>query len=317
MDHLPAFKYMVEPYPRVPLLSERPYDGLGFDGYAAREGFNPSRFDYRDFSQHPRERMAAFLQTWLFFGSLHEILSLGGKPFDFGQFVSLDDWGFRISTRHLDGLITEWSLKVAELETENAAEYRALLRSVDAILTTLHRVYHNLSLAPDSPVPREVVLSLGILGSTFDHALFYLFGVALDRDWGLATLAATRMMAAGWCPRDIALTRDNFSEIPMLCASYMERRSLDFDHWDCSADTCRLNNIDEATYVTKHTRDGCQCEFFVPDQAEIRRILNKGDIPVINLTSSAKDANGVPILDGMTVETGNMLTRPYVAISHV
>jgi len=316
MDHLPTFKYMIEPYPRVPLLTDQPYDGRGASDYHSRQGVNLARLLAGDFSQQSRETTASFLQNLLFFGHLQQILGFG-KQFDQSRFIEMDDLGFRICTRHLDGFITEWGSKVAGLHAQSPAGFQALLDEFDKSQNTLNLIYHRLLLLPGVPLPQEVMLSVAILACTFDLALLHFFDLGRDRRWGLDTIAATRMVEAGWCPRDIALTKEAYDEIPMLCASFMERRSVRFDHRDCSSETCRLNNIDERTYVTQHRYKGCQCQFFQPNQAEICRILGEGDTPVIHLTSSGKDPYGATILDGAKVMAGNMISQPYVAISHV
>ncbi|RYP30362.1 hypothetical protein DL767_006270 [Monosporascus sp. MG133] len=314
MDHLLTFKYMAERYPRVPLLSEQPYDGLPFDGYHTRQGFDANRLYNRDFTQHPREKTASFLQTWLFFGTIHEILGLG-QPYNLSRFVDIDDLGFRVCTQNLDRHITDWAARLEQLAKERPDDCRSFLWRIGRAQNTLNKIYLNLSVTPDSPVPWEVTLSLGVLGCTFDYALRTLFKLGRGRTWGLDTLAVTRMMEAGWCPRDIAISREFFTEIPMFCASYMERRTMPFDHWDCAGDTCRLNYIDETTYVTQHREKGCQCEHVYPDQSEILRILDQGEIPVICLTSPGKDAAESTILD-VKVKAGSRI-HSYIAVSHV
>jgi hypothetical protein len=136
---------------------------------------------------------------------------------------------------------------------------RAALSKVGVVQNTLNRLWRNLSNALDSPLLCEVTLSLGVLGCTIDHALHWLWNLGGGRTWGLDSLGTTRMSAAGWCRRDIAVSREFLSEPPMLCASYLERRPVPFHHWNCSSDTCRLNQIDEETYVTKHRTKDCQC----------------------------------------------------------
>ncbi|KAK5651631.1 hypothetical protein OQA88_11806 [Cercophora sp. LCS_1] len=93
MDHLPVFQYMAKPYPRVPLVSQQQFDNLAFDGYQDRCGFNLTRLHNRDFTQHSPGKTVSFLQTWLFFGSLHEILSFQ-HPVDLNQFAERHHLGF-------------------------------------------------------------------------------------------------------------------------------------------------------------------------------------------------------------------------------
>ncbi|KAM0282917.1 hypothetical protein ACHAQH_002727 [Verticillium albo-atrum] len=315
MDHLPNFKYKSEPYPRVPLLSTKPYDGLEFDGYQTRCGFLLTPLYNRDFSQKPREETADFLQTWLFYGAIREMLTVDEPP-DLGLFIEMDDYGFRASTRHLERFISAWAVKIEALAKKSVEECRAQLTKVGVALNTINRIYHNLLVVPESPLPWAVTLSLGVLGCTMDHALKSIFNLGRGRVWGLDSIAATRMAAAGWCPRDVSVAGEFLSELPMFCASFMERRTVPFDHWNCTGATCLLNNIDEKTYVTQHRTRGCRCHMVGIDQNEVHRILEKGGIPVVWLTSSGVDANGAPMLD-VKVKGGGLVMNNYIAISHV
>jgi hypothetical protein len=132
--------------------------------------------------------------------------------------------------------------------------------------------------------------------------------------WGLKDLAASRMYTAGWCPRDVALTSHYLSDIAMLYASYIERDYQDQDHSSCSNEICYVNQIDESNYETKHTEKGCRCTHVEPDQGEIRKVLSKGEVPVISLTpATAPDGS-------QTFEVGiksYKFLRWFVAISHV
>ncbi|KAM0501127.1 hypothetical protein D7B24_005548 [Verticillium nonalfalfae] len=315
MDHLPNFKYKSEPYPRVPLLSSQPYDGLEFDGYQTRRGFLLTPLYNRDFSQKPREETADFLQTWLFYGAIRELLTVDEPP-DLSLFIEMDDYGFRASTRHLERLISAWAVKIEALAKKSVEECRAQLTRVGVALNTINKIYHNLLIVPDSPLPWEVTLSFGVLGCTMDHALKDIFNLGRGRTWGLDSLAATRMAAAGWCPRDVAVAQEFLSELPMFCASFMERRTVPFDHWNCSSATCLLNNIDEKTYVTQHRTQGCRCHMVGVDQSEVHRIIEKGGIPVIWITNSGVDAYGSPMLD-VKLKNGGLVMNSYIAISHV
>ncbi|KAH8878604.1 HET domain-containing protein [Thozetella sp. PMI_491] len=315
MDHLPVFRHMVEAYSRIPVVSREPYDGLPFAEYHHRRGFNVTRLYERDYGQHSPDETASFIQTWLFFGALHEIFGFQ-SPIDMGQFIETDHLGRRLCTRHLESCIATWAAQIEALAEKSPSDCRAALTKVGVVQNTLNRIYHGLSNATDSPVPTEVTLSLGILGCTIDHALKWLWGLGRGRKWGLDSLAASRMSMAEWCPRDIAVSRQLLSELPMLCASYLERRAVPFDHWGCSETTCQVNQIDNETYKTQHRTKDCQCEHICPDQSEIRRILDKGGVPVIYVTSSAGQ-NGGPKSLRVEVSEGSTFIHSYTAISHV
>jgi hypothetical protein len=314
MDHLPVFRHSVGPYPRVPYICKEKYDDLPFAQYQDRRGFNVERLYNRDFSQRPREETAPFLQTWLYFGSLNEIFGFQ-RPVNQDYFIERDGLGSRICTKHLNDYITTWAGQMNSLAAESREECTATFRRVGVCLNTLHKIYHSLSTCSDTPLPWEVTLSLGILGCTIDHALQWLWGLDVGRDWALDDAAAVRMFDFGWCPRDIAVSREFLSEIPMYCISHIARPSDSYNHRECSQESCRLNQIDERAYVTKHRSSGCQCSHVQSMQDDIYRVLDKGGVPVISLVPN-RQQDGSRRFD-VKVKEGGAMIHYYIAISHV
>ncbi len=314
MDHLSKLGHAVGPYPRVPLLCEDKYDNLPFDGYQDRCGFSIRRLYTYDFTEHPPAKTASFLQNWLYFGVLNELFGLE-QPFDLNAFVEADNLGLRVCTEHLDTYLTTWAKQIENLATRSVTDCRAAFERVGVCLNTAHKIRAGLDICPNSPVPWEVTLSIGVLGCTIDHALQWLFGLGRGRDWDLANVAAARMLHSGWCPRDIAVARESLSELPMYCTSFMARPLGSQGHWQCLQDTCKVNQIDERAYVTKHRMPGCQCAHLSPTQSEVYRVLDNGGVPVICLTPR-RQPNGTRTLD-MTVKNGGALIHWYIAVSHV
>lgn len=283
MDHLPKFGHAVEAYPRVPYLCIEAYDGLPFAEYHIRRGWEVQRLYNGDFSQHGCDETASFLQTWLFFGAINEIFGFQ-KPFDTRQFVLEDGEGKRICTSSLHNHFAVWAARMEELATESVEKCRTQFAKIGLTLNTIHQICRGLSISNDSPLSPNVILSFRILGCTIDHALQWYLGLGRGRNWDLNTAATIRMMQLGWCPRDIAMAADTLTEVPMFCTSYMSRPTAPGEHDNCSQSTCEVNQVDERTYVTKHRTPHCQCAHFAPNQDEIRRLIDKGEIPVVSLT---------------------------------
>jgi hypothetical protein len=315
MDHLPHFQYATHAYPRVPLLCQALYDGLPFEGYPGRQGFDFKRLEACDFSEHPPHKTAAFLQSWLFFGTLHEVY-LKNNPTEFNKFYEQDYIGLRVSTKYLDSTITVWASGLEMRLKVNQEECFKQLSTLGAILDIINKIWMELSSMENSPVPAEVALSFAILGCTIDQSLQWVLDVKHVRTWGLRLHAEERMRTAFWCPKDIALVNQTFSELPMFCISYMQRRSNPFNHSFCTSKICKLNQINPQTYQTKHTMPDCHCRYIRPSQEDIRRILDKEGIPVICLTRS-NPSPGSPKTLNVQVKEGHRVRRPYVAISHV
>lgn len=314
MDHLPGLAHATSTYPRVPFLCDQEYDNLPFDQYQVRRGWDVHRLYNRDFSQHPPRETASFLQTWLFFGLLNEILGFQ-RPISMQDFIQEDSGGRRIYTTHLNACIATWPEQMNSLASRSAEEFRAALSRVGVCLNTVHRICGSLSTSSDSPVPWEVILSFSVLGCTFDHALQWFWDLGRGRNWDLNTIAAAKMMQSGWCPRDIAVARFFLSEIPMFCTSYMARPSVPQDHWHCSGMTCAVNQINELAYATKHRMPGCQCSHIQSMQDDIRKILDQGDFPIVSLTPR-RQADGSRTFD-LKIKAGGVLVHSYIAISHV
>ena len=191
MDHLPTFSDTVGKYPRVPLLCRERYDNLPFAQYPSRRGYDLQRLYSGDFSQHPREDTASFLQTWLYFGTLNEIFKV--VEVDLEHFIERDDLGFRICTKKLDGYITRWATQVNSLANRSGG-HEAILRGIGYCLSVIHKIYQRLSTCPDSVLAWEVTLSFSILGCTLDHALQWLWRLDEGRNWDLNNTAAARML---------------------------------------------------------------------------------------------------------------------------
>jgi hypothetical protein len=333
---------MVQPYPRVPQVTLEAYDGLEFATYPRRKGFDADRLRKSDYSQHPMEQTASFLQSWLFFGVLHGAFSLE-TPINLDQFEKHDQQGPRICTRTLENCIKTWTDEMSTLlnsafsggpeGVSHGQKVMMLMTRHSNMMDTMHDIHRGLVLAGASPLPQDVTLSLAVLGCTLDQAMTWFwrgaFGAMADtladrflgssraRTWGLDSTAAMRMTAAGWCPRDIALANDRLSELSMFCASYLERKTVTFDHWDCTSHTCLLNQIDNTTYVTQHRSPDCHCEHICPSQEDIRRILDEGKVAVILVTDEGTKTKGGERRLNVKVGYGGSVADRYIAISHV
>ncbi|KEF57197.1 uncharacterized protein A1O9_07387 [Exophiala aquamarina CBS 119918] len=80
------------------------------------------------------------------------------------------------------------------------------------------------------------------------------------------------------------------------------------DHNLCDENECRANDLHTVKYVTKHTRDGCQCCFLRTDPRALRPIYDAGTFPVVSLTTE----NGSASLCVRAFQPG----VEYIAISH-
>lgn len=312
MDHLPRFSTSRQPPIEVPYLSREPYSGHSFLGYLKQKGYDEEdipRFD----AIFSKDELDAFLQTWLFFGALHEI---------FGQLLVVDDFikqtanRLLVTTERFEDYMTLWTENYAALASgeksstiENCTAY---LRQVFAFLHT-HTRYQEAA----SPRP-EIWLSINALVDSLSYRIKYIYG--LTRDGGPPIIYSTaadaalrsRMLKQGWCPSEVDRVAEECTLNEFFFISTMDRYDSITDHSACSKGVCVASQVDEKTYKTKHITDDCCCKCSGPLKQHVCSILEDGGNPVLRLPLNgevAKDAGQIDVLDSRKTA--------YIAISHV
>lgn len=315
MDHLPDIKIAESSFPKAPYLCNEEYDGLAWEEYGDRRGWDLKRFFLRDFTEHPPNETASFLQNWLFFGTINHIIGSNNSiPRSSTIFVNEDENGsLWVNTSRIDHHIRMWAEYFNGLEKD--------LETLKSLTSKMHRclndvaILSNILYASDNcPLPVEVILSIKVLGCTIESALAWYWNFKTPRKWGLKDIAASRMLQTGWCLRDVSMASHYLSEITMFYASYAKRNYQQQDHSQCTETLCVVNQIEESSYQTQHTNGKCQCQHIEPDQEKIRKILKKGQVPIISLTSKTAPDN----TKTLEVEIkAHAYMRWFMAISHV
>ena len=101
MDHIKLPQEINRLDIKVPVLAQYEYDGEDFTSYPARQGYvcRGTGLDttvYWDWSLEDNERHLAFVQAWLYFGLLREVL---GPKYRQDRFVSRSE--YRVHTGEL------------------------------------------------------------------------------------------------------------------------------------------------------------------------------------------------------------------------
>ncbi|KAK5309164.1 hypothetical protein LTR70_010547 [Exophiala xenobiotica] len=317
MDHLPPIKYATSPYPSVPCLCTQGYDAQPLNSYPQRCGYNASHLAAGQFTGRSPADIASFLQTWLYFGTLHEIFH-PHREIETEDFIRRGSHGYPfITTVKFEEYVTAFLQSVKAMSLPDAEN--ELIR-IQPCLNQLLSMTEIVCTMDDCPLPSEVILSFSVLGATMDCALDYHLHYHVDRNWGLRDLAINQMREAGWCSRDIHLADTSCSELTMFYMCYLRRDLQGQDHGTCSRTTCQANQIDDKLYVTKHTTDGCKCRHRQPaNPEEVKRIIRTGNIPIISLTPVIT-LNGIEDLDVSVKEVDGLkssLKFRFRAISHV
>jgi hypothetical protein len=313
MEHLPNIKVAESQFPKVPYLCNEEYDGLFWEEYGSRRGWDSKRFLARDFTEHPPKETASFLQNWLFFGTINNIIG-SNKFIPSTAFLTKDEKGsLWITTASIDEHIRLWAEYFNGLENDMA--------TLKSLTSQMHRCLNDVAIFSDilyksdnCPLPVEVVLSIKVLGCTIESALAWYWNVKTPRNWGLKDIAVSRMLQTEWCLRDVSMASHYLSEITMYYASYAKRDYKQQDHSRCTEKLCVVNQIEEVSYRTQHTSAKCQCHHIEPDQEQIRQILQKGQVPVISLTSKTAPDNSQTLEVGVKAHAN---LRWFIAISHV
>lgn len=169
-------------------------------------------------------------------------------------------------------------------------------------------------------IGHKVFLATSLVGEYLELAVGVIYGYSSNTEypWPEPLLISLRLTSAGWCSSEIKNLSKRSSLTYRYYLSSMDRRSLGKDHRACCYSYCLANQVDEATYKTKHVVDGCNCESerFVliaqsglPDTAVFLSTL-------LVVQDEGNDGEAPTWTSCMSGENGEVPMK-YVAISHV
>ena len=313
-----------------------PYDGGLFLGYPQRvqktrllnfyyEGSMDTTYDGKD----PKlmAELEAFLQTWLFFGMLHEFFR--AQPYRAEDFVRYshstitenrdraDSDGLEsrsashavITTASLPSLVEAWSKLPGD--AENAGDdifqhLRACIQLASDVLASVPSWFH-----PSIKTSICSVLEL------LDQALLWRFADSQPREVtrGMYTEhegLKNRMIDNGWCPRQISALRENWG----TCASFHFLSHLDVrsplrNHSSCSSHQCLASSTRPGEGVAHTSYCEGDCSDFSIRGEDLIEVLEAGQTPVLKVVTNFETGEFAVYLVPATDETR------YIAISHV
>lgn len=308
MDHLMLPKNPVHARIEVPYICTEKYDQGPFISYIDRSTWTLDKvFNHQDHGISTADTLA-FLQTWLFFGLVHEISS--GSLHD-------DDWiedvGGRkvLSTKQLRSLLSTWDQEWPETRNADPAHFYNHTKKCLKVATD---VINQLSILRSTLFKSSVILSVVLLCDLIEKNLGTnddAFRSAGSLHLNASDYLQSRMLNDGWCRNDVCRLSSQLDSSALFLASHLERPEPKRDHRGCSDRLCSVSQVDEATYTTLH--DALRCERDCPNvdahQEELFSILKKGMIPLV----SYKMIGGK---ESFKIVECTLDTR-YVAISHV
>lgn len=121
-----------------------------------------------------------------------------------------------------------------------------------------------------------------------------------------------KLVKRGWCPY-IQLMLSPFNILVSEYAAIVGPPSTRFAHNSCSTHRCVRHNIDDRTYKPIHIREGCQCTSVRPNLASIAKILENGQIPLVDFNRVSQSGQGKTV-QVVAFEEGKV---SFTAVSHV
>lgn len=324
MDHLALPQDPILPLTEVPCLCSEHYDvTIPFLEYPGRKGkpwlvveVGQVMFELQhDVSPTLISELERFLQTWLFFGLLAEVL---GDLYDHDAFVtnSLDTKERILTTKDLQPLIEKRIIWVAALEkTAQKQIYEHVGKCIDITWKARRLDF-------DPRIKYSIGAVAEFIASAIDKAHLTAFPGS-DRcrkpfaNGFYTEEIKERMVEANWCPNDFARVREKCQSIQLLFFySRMKKPLSKLHHRNCTEDRCVAHSINLSQYKTQHC-EGCDeegiCEDVSIDNQPIMNILQSGALPLLLLKRRIDDPRKVSVELCSSANTGNN----YVSISHV
>lgn len=285
----------------------------------------------------PWQSIQKTVQTWLYFGTLHQVFHTTGVAFEHQDFIEDGDIGQYATTKKLARYIDAWKLKerdVSEAREVRGREIMSNLQWTAKIAAEFERV------VPSRSVGESInTFSILLLTYTLQQQASIIYGRGFVLSFTSAFLRR-RFLASGWCPNQIATIEATYV-LPWQYYIYLTGAASKRDdlakrpHDHCTVSTCTVNQVSRETYRLRHVfnDDGVEfgddcviCNiadgyrpsaprkgFFDPDTKDLIRIVESGGIPLISVYNiNLEDFNNDPKI----VQYDPRKMR-YVAISHV
>ncbi|OCT49113.1 hypothetical protein CLCR_04604 [Cladophialophora carrionii] len=318
MDHIPLPQAPNSDHLEVPLYEYDfyPYIYHGpWDSYPERWGYDYSEFysmDPETFPKSLRGPLAAFVQSWLFFGVLDEFL---GVPCPVQGWTAVSKDGRPIiTTAHLFSKLEEWHRRIA---SRDEAEQTQVCNRIDHLLDRMH-YFHRMLMhsfedynAYSNLLPEPLNLSLDVLHATLTIARNEVFphGNLSFPHYLHSDVITHKLLRNGWCLSDIHRVYQDASVLGRYYVSRLGPLNNSTSHPHCTEDACHSCQVDHQTYQTKHISAGCDCDMICVSTKAVAEILRQGSIPTIRLNNR---------MNAINIEKADSCSpTDFTAISHV
>ena len=333
MEHLPRRAGQEKSvFPEIPYLCQDKYDEGPFLNYPQRSSLpdlkvewtlrlNPSlSLAQKQFlAAVPRAELEPFLQNWLFFGLLNEVLGELYRHEDFVITV-LDGETEKtvVTTVDLLSRLEEWETKLTQDKNSLMALYEHIAKCLNlayACLTIAYPAFDN-----------DLKFHLASVAETLGYAASKACDVAWTNDparslvppsWAGTVSEHFRksvlLQRSNCCPSQMQMLMKNFGSPQALSfvASCFHEDVVQSHHASCDGTMCRVGHSVTSGQVTSHVSDSCGCEFLRVDEELLADCLRTGCLPLLRLKEVT---NSDEISIDVVASTDS---TSYVALSHV
>ena len=332
MEHLPVSKQAkFEATETIPYICQVEYDNGEFLTYPTRieglpalsagdmsPGFLSNKHT-RMVRSMSKAELEPILQTWLFFGLIHEVLGELCHPQDFIREIVAGEGHRRVlTTSSLAFFLDHWVNQVRSKTIHPHPSYDHLARCLRLSWAVLFAV-------PDS-FGRAMKASLASLGEIIGFAINRAFEIEdFEQEnkspmvWNqLCDISGLRkqLLAAGWCPSQVEqlfiINPPNLQSLHFL-TSLSQLDAIE-THQRCDKHSCLAYQVKFDDYRVQHASEDCNCggELFV-DSSRLVDILSESpsSLPLLRINGS-QNAQTLSI----DVVASNENSQ-YVALSHV
>lgn len=317
MDHLPDVKHPYRPV-KIRYMPSICYDDRGFYDFPERRGWTDEKLKeaHADNSRLRRDALA-FLQSWLYFATLREVM---GVPVWTSDFIRHDRGQLWITTKRLPAYLRDWEDSVASAPL---AEERDRLRKATECLSAVAEIVTDL--AERQPVngtsrilTPEHALSIAFLVFTLNLAIGTVYkrsdrteyrGYLFKKEASFVQLVRSRF--SGSCPSLFDRLEQRLHFTGLYYASLLGPPSVSENHGECTQENCIVEKVDIDRYSTAHSHSGCDCEHVHMDWRTLLPLVFFDKIPIVSLENNS---HGLQL---KVVPFVNHIETPYVTISHV
>lgn len=334
MEHLPQPRLRpTSAFPSIPYLCRTEYDKKSFVEYPQRMGL-PNLEDVGEYrfastlseaNKHllvgmPPSELEPFLQNWLFFGLLSEILGDLYRHEDFITSISeREAEKVVITTAKLVPQLERWATTIAMQDKGSSmVKYKHIAECLKLSYACLDIDYSGF----DKYLKFHLVSVAKLLGfaankacdvAWTDDPIRSLVPINWSKTIDMQFRKSLLLVHSDCCPSQLQMLIHKFPSTQALgfIANCFSKDRVQSQHTNCKENKFEAGNSQSFDHVPRHVSASCRCEFIDVQEQELAECLEQGVLPLLRIqgTTSTDDVSLQVI-----ASTGSV---PYVALSHV